>query len=96
MKGGFGTASVKLPSGLVIGAAVAVNAVGEIRHPGRGGTAAGARGDEPGSFLEPLRYLPGLDNPFAAVKPVTNTTIARRLQRQSDEDGDEQGGGDGA
>lgn len=76
MKGGFGTASVKLPSGLVIGAAVAVNAVGEIRHPGHRGTAAGARGDEPGSFLAPLRYLSGLDKPFAGMKPGTNTTIA--------------------
>lgn len=76
MKGGFGTASVRLPSGLVIGAAVAVNAVGEIRHPGHGGTAAGARGDEPGSFLAPLRYLSRLDKPFAGMKPGTNTTIA--------------------
>jgi L-aminopeptidase/D-esterase-like protein len=77
MKGGFGTASVQLPNGLVIGAAVAVNAVGEVRHPKHGTVLAGARADEKGQFIDPLSFLTQLANPFqATMKPGTNTTIA--------------------
>ncbi len=43
MKGGLGTASVTMPGGLVVGALVAVNAVGEIRDPHTGMTIAGPR-----------------------------------------------------
>ncbi|MEX2466586.1 MAG: P1 family peptidase [Gemmatimonadota bacterium] len=43
MKGGFGTASVTLDSGLTVGAAVAVNAVGDIVDPATGRVVAGVR-----------------------------------------------------
>ena len=43
MKGGLGTASVKLPNGLTVGAIVAVNAVGDIVDPATGKLIAGAR-----------------------------------------------------
>lgn len=77
MKGGFGTASVQLPNGLIVGAAVAVNAVGEVKHPKNGRTLAGARSDEKGSFIDPLSFLTQLANPFqGTIKPGTNTTIA--------------------
>lgn len=43
MKGGIGTASIKLPTGLSVGAIVAVNAVGDIIDPATGKIIAGAR-----------------------------------------------------
>ncbi|HMV46337.1 MAG TPA: P1 family peptidase [Blastocatellia bacterium] len=43
MKGGLGTASIKLPTGLTVGAIVAVNAVGDIIDPSTGKLLAGAR-----------------------------------------------------
>jgi L-aminopeptidase/D-esterase-like protein len=42
MKGGIGTASISLPTGLVVAAIVAVNAVGDIVDPGTGRIVAGA------------------------------------------------------
>lgn len=44
--GGLGTASRRLPNGLVVGAIVAVNAVGEVRLPSTGEILAGARGED--------------------------------------------------
>ena len=41
MKGGLGSASIKLPSGLVVGAIVAVNSVGDIIDPYTGKVVAG-------------------------------------------------------
>ncbi|MBN3526299.1 P1 family peptidase [Paenibacillus apiarius] len=76
MKGGFGTASVQLPGGLVVGAAVAVNAIGEVRDPKTGMTLAGARQEAAGSFIEPLSFLTHMANPFGHTRPGTNTTIA--------------------
>jgi L-aminopeptidase/D-esterase-like protein len=43
MKGGLGSASMSLPGGLVIGAVVAVNAVGDVVDPDSGAILAGAR-----------------------------------------------------
>jgi L-aminopeptidase/D-esterase-like protein len=43
MKGGLGTASRSLPNGLVVGAIVAVNAVGDVVDPLSGRVIAGAR-----------------------------------------------------
>jgi L-aminopeptidase/D-esterase-like protein len=51
MRGGFGTASVTLSSGLTVAAAVVVNAVGDIIDPATGEVVAGAlRAD--GSFVD--------------------------------------------
>lgn len=50
MKGGFGTASSRGPEGLIVGAAAAVNAFGDVRDPLSGRLIAGAR-DEEGSRL---------------------------------------------
>jgi L-aminopeptidase/D-esterase-like protein len=36
VKGGIGTSSIKLPNGIVVGAIVAVNAVGDVVNPGTG------------------------------------------------------------
>jgi L-aminopeptidase/D-esterase-like protein len=43
MKGGLGTASLRTPAGLVVGALVAVNAIGDVRDPETGRLLAGAR-----------------------------------------------------
>ncbi|MFQ6671799.1 MAG: P1 family peptidase, partial [Candidatus Tectimicrobiota bacterium] len=50
MKGGFGTASSSAPGGLIVGAAAAVNAFGDVRDPLSGRLLAGAR-DERGTRL---------------------------------------------
>jgi L-aminopeptidase/D-esterase-like protein len=46
MKGGVGTASIRLPDGLVVAALVAVNAVGDVVDPLDGRLVAGARTHE--------------------------------------------------
>jgi L-aminopeptidase/D-esterase-like protein len=43
MKGGLGSAALTLPDGLVVGALVAVNAVGDVVDPGSGQVVAGVR-----------------------------------------------------
>ncbi len=56
MKGGFGTASITLPSGLTVAAAVAVNAAGDIVDPATGRVVAGARSAD-GSSLVDMRQV---------------------------------------
>jgi L-aminopeptidase/D-esterase-like protein len=56
MKGGFGTASITLASGLTVAAAVAVNAVGDIVDPATGQVVAGML-DEAGGFVDARLYL---------------------------------------
>lgn len=45
MKGGVGTASITLDSGLIVAAIVAVNSVGDVIDPATGRVIAGVRGD---------------------------------------------------
>ena len=71
MKGGAGTASVALESGLVVGAVVVVNAVGDVIDPGTGEVVAGARADA-GGFADARRILRG---EAPNVSPGRNTTI---------------------
>jgi L-aminopeptidase/D-esterase-like protein len=72
MKGGFGTASVTLANGLTVGAAVAVNAVGDIIDPATGQIVAGAL-TEDGDFADARRLLRAGSLP--ATPPGMNTTI---------------------
>ena len=79
MKGGVGTASITLESGLVVAAIVVVNAVGDVIDPATGQVVAGARGAN-NEFLDARRILRGLvptrppgDAP--APHPGQNTTI---------------------
>jgi L-aminopeptidase/D-esterase-like protein len=51
MKGGIGTASIKLSNGLVVGAIVAVNCVGDVIDPKTGKIVAGARTADGKGFL---------------------------------------------
>jgi L-aminopeptidase/D-esterase-like protein len=57
MKGGFGTASVTLPGGLTVAAAVAVNAVGDIVDPATGRIVAGARTEDGRGFADARRLI---------------------------------------
>ena len=52
MKGGIGTASIKLPNGLVVGAVVAVNSVGNVIDPKTGKIVAGSRMRDGKGFID--------------------------------------------
>ncbi len=71
MKGGVGTASITLESGLVVAALVVVNAVGDVIDPATGRVVAGARGEND-EFLDARRILRGKVPP---PTPGENTTI---------------------
>ena len=78
MKGGLGSAAIRMPNGLVVGAIVAVNAVGDIIDPDTGKVVAGVRNPD-GTFADARTLLrsgalmqrPGGSTPRA----VENTTI---------------------
>ncbi len=73
MKGGLGTASITLDSGLTVAAIVAVNAVGDIVDPATGSVLAGVRTSDGGGLAD-ARVLLRSD---AANEPQNgaNTTI---------------------
>lgn len=73
MKGGLGTASITLANGLVIGALVAVNAIGHVFDPQSGNILAGPR-DEQGNVLDSVDVMQ--KHTFSPIPPGTNTTIA--------------------
>lgn len=68
-KGGLGTASLRLPGGIVVGAIVVVNALGGMVHPVTGELYATG-----GRFDIPLLYHKTDDEPASAT-PLTNTTL---------------------
>ena len=86
LKSGVGTAAVRHDSGLVAGAIVAVNAVGDVIDPRDGSLAAGARGARKGEMIrasEALRAKPYADYMAEAEAGVpagggagANTTLA--------------------
>ncbi|MFU0800514.1 MAG: Peptidase S58 family protein [Xylanivirga thermophila] len=74
MKGGIGTASIKLPSGVIVGAIVAVNAFGDVIDIENGNILAGARHpDNKGVFLNTKEFLFKKDMNIEFSS--TNTTI---------------------
>jgi L-aminopeptidase/D-esterase-like protein len=77
MKGGLGSAAIALPNGLVVGAIVAVNAVGDVIDPTTAQVVAGARTDDGKHLLDlrkALRTAMAPERP--AAHPGENTTIA--------------------
>lgn len=80
MKGGFGTASVSLPGGGIVGAAAAVNAFGGIYDPDSGQPLAGPRDEPPGKgFIDTVEHLRTKGRPFEGFSgrgENTNTTLA--------------------
>src|SRR5262249_9363393 len=74
MKAGIGSAAIRLPNGLVVGAIVAVNAAGDIIDPANGRVVAGTLNAD-GTFADVRRLLrSGALIPVA--RPGENTTIA--------------------
>jgi len=83
MKGGIGTASVKLPGGVIVGAIVAVNAVGDVVDPATGEIVAGIRA-EGGGFADArklVRTRPGLEEGAGENTTIgvvaTNATLTK-------------------
>jgi L-aminopeptidase/D-esterase-like protein len=74
MKAGIGSAAIRMPNGLIVGAIVAVNAVGDIVDPANGRVVAGVLNAD-GTFADARRLLrSGALTP--AARPGENTTIA--------------------
>jgi len=73
MKAGIGSAAIALPNGLVVGALVAVNAVGDVIDPANGAVVAGAR--EANGKLADARKVLRAGAPTTAPRPGENTTI---------------------
>ena len=73
MKGGIGTASIRLPGGVVVGAIVVVNALGDVVEADTGRILAGARDPDTLKFIDSRRFLLGNGAPGDAV--AGNTTI---------------------
>jgi L-aminopeptidase/D-esterase-like protein len=57
MKGGIGTASIKLSNGIIVGAIVAVNALGDVVEPGTGRILAGAMDPNTGTFIDTKKFM---------------------------------------
>lgn len=74
MKGGIGTASVRLPSGAVVAALVAVNAVGDVVDPGSGRPLAGLRTEDGKALGGTLDLLLAGETPGRPL-PGENTSI---------------------
>lgn len=74
MKGGLGTASITLPNGLIVGAIVVVNAIGDVIDPATGAVVAGVRTADGKGLADARQVIRG-----ARVEPpraIENTTIA--------------------
>jgi L-aminopeptidase/D-esterase-like protein len=77
MKGGTGTAAIRLPNGLVVGAIVAVNAIGDVIDPSTGQVVAGVRTQDGRQLADARKLLrEGSLLRAAAPRAVENTTIA--------------------
>lgn len=75
LKGGIGTASVDLGGGVIVGAIVAVNAVGGVVDPDTGRIVAGPLDDDGETMLDSMALItsPGFET--ARARPGENTTI---------------------
>lgn len=73
MKAGIGSAAIALPNGLVVGAIVAVNAVGDVIDPSSGAVVAGAR-DSTGKLADARKVLRS-GSQTTTPRPGENTTI---------------------
>lgn len=75
MKGGVGSSSAALQSGVVVGAIAVVNAVGDVIDPGNGQVVAGAR-NEDGTFADARRIVRGLAPPPSDLENTTIVVVA--------------------
>jgi L-aminopeptidase/D-esterase-like protein len=75
MRGGIGTSSIKLPNGIVVGALVAVNCVGDVIDARTGKIVAGARAEDGSGFVDIMQtYRAGLGITQEVI-PGEHTTI---------------------
>jgi L-aminopeptidase/D-esterase-like protein len=75
MKGGIGTSSIKLPNGLVVGAIVAVNCVGDVIDPKTSKIVAGARTLDGKGFVDIIGAYRAGRGVAENGSPGQNTTI---------------------
>lgn len=73
MKSGLGSAVLRLSGGVMVGAIVAVNALGDVVEPETGKVIAGIRGEKAGSFTSSVKTV--LEQGIEKIFPGTNTTI---------------------
>lgn len=74
MKSGLGTASAKIgDTGIVVGALVAVNAVGDVVNPQTGKIVAGARNEDGKGYRDSMQAM--MNGYRVVVPPAANTTI---------------------
>jgi L-aminopeptidase/D-esterase-like protein len=75
MKGGLATAAIRLPSGLVVAALVAVNAAGDVIDPATQRVVAGMRTEDGKALADARRLLRSGAFDLAQPRPGENTTI---------------------
>lgn len=75
VKGGLGSASIRLGDGLVVAALVAVNAVGDVIDPATGRVVAGARGEDGKSFVDVRALIRAGALERRQPRAAENTTI---------------------
>jgi L-aminopeptidase/D-esterase-like protein len=75
MKGGIGSASIKLQNGLVVGAITAVNCVGNVIDPKTGKIVAGARRPDGKGFQDIIQTYRSGKGIEQTGEPGANTTI---------------------
>ena len=75
MKGGIGSASIRLANGFVVGAIVAVNCVGDVIDPKTGKIVAGARTPDGKGFLNIMQTYRTGRGVVQNAPPGQNTTI---------------------
>ena len=75
MKGGIGTAGISLGNGLIVGALVAVNAIGGVYEAATGHIVAGPRSEDGKAILDAMKVA--VSPTVKAMQPVSasNTTI---------------------
>ena len=73
MKGGIGTSSIRLPNGLIVGAIVAVNCMGNVVDPKTGKIIAGARSQDGKGFVDAVDWFRSGNS--MPAQPGANTTI---------------------
>jgi len=74
MKGGIGTAAIRLPDGLIVSALVAVNAIGDVVDPATGQLVAGVRTEDGKSMADVRRLMRA--GALGGAEPGANTTLA--------------------
>ncbi len=74
MLGGVASEAIMLPDGVIVGALVVVNALGDIVNPQNGKIVAGARDPHGKGFTDAFRYM--LEGRMGSPLPQSNTTLA--------------------